>query len=210
MEVYLIRHGETDSNVSNGHVRGRSNHLPLNQNGLDQARRLGERLKRTNHRFDAIYSSIALRTLQTAARVCEIIGFPKDRIIQSELLQEIHQGDWEGKTKKEIYTPAMLETINRDHWNFQPPQGESQKMVEERMLQWLNRLKPIPPNETDALKVGVFTHGFSIRCLLRGLLDFDCDQTYRMEIQNTSITKLKFKDGEWIPLSINDSAHLEP
>jgi len=209
MEAYLIRHGETESNVNNGLIGGRSNHIPINPTGADQSKKLGDRLKRNHVTFDSVYASIALRTLQTASRVCEAIGFPTERIVQSDQIQELNQGDWEGKPRTEIYTPETLETIHRDNWKFAPPNGESQKMVEERMMEWLNGLKPNGLNTVDSRIIGVFTHGFAIRCLLRGLLNFDPKMTYPMEISNTSISRLILKNGVWIPISINDAAHLE-
>jgi probable phosphoglycerate mutase len=207
MEAYLIRHGETEQNVDNTLIGGRSNHLPINPKGEEQARKLGERLKRGNVTFDSVYASIALRTLQTATRVCEVMGFPTERIVQSDKIQELSQGDWEGKPRKEVYTEKVMASIRRDPWNFRNASGESQKMAEDRMLAWLNSLLE-PPDSKPEHVIAAFTHGLAIRCLLRGLLNFDCRKTYLMETGNTSITKVRFNGKCWVPITINDTAHL--
>ena len=51
--LYLVRHGETAANVT-ATLQGQSD-VPLNENGLEQARLVGKRLRNTP--FDAIWSS---------------------------------------------------------------------------------------------------------------------------------------------------------
>ena len=62
MEIYLIRHSQTDLNKEH-RVQGR-NGLPLNSEGIKQAKKLSEKLK--GIKFDEIYSSPQERAVQTA------------------------------------------------------------------------------------------------------------------------------------------------
>ena len=62
MEIYLIRHGQTDLNKQH-RVQGR-NGLPLNAEGISQAKALAKKL--TNIDFDEVYSSPQERAVQTA------------------------------------------------------------------------------------------------------------------------------------------------
>lgn len=67
MNIYLIRHGEALSNVSNLHSLERNKTNNLTQRGLNQAKLLGKRFKKT--KIEAIYSSDAPRAIQTAKQI---------------------------------------------------------------------------------------------------------------------------------------------
>jgi broad specificity phosphatase PhoE len=69
--LYLVRHGETESNRA-GLALGRAD-VPLNDRGLDQVKRLGEAL--AQERFAAIYCSPLMRTRQTATRSWNTTGW---------------------------------------------------------------------------------------------------------------------------------------
>lgn len=53
-------------------------------------------------------------------------------------MQGLSQGDWEGKSRSKTYTPEQVAEINSNQWLFTPPNGESQKEVEERMLAFIS------------------------------------------------------------------------
>src|SRR3989338_7090495 len=137
LDLYLFRHAESQSNINQHLIGGRSNHTPLSPLGGLQALWLGERLRNEEVIFDQVYSSTAIRTRQTANIVCEKIGYPLEHILYSEKLLELDQGDWQGQHRDIIYTPETVAKINKDNWNFTPPNGESQRDVEERMYSWV-------------------------------------------------------------------------
>jgi uncharacterized phosphatase len=60
--IYVVRHGQTDLNKER-RMQGR-NGLPLNENGIDQAEALREKLQKIN--FDFVFSSPQERAVQTA------------------------------------------------------------------------------------------------------------------------------------------------
>jgi uncharacterized phosphatase len=66
--IYVIRHGETDLNKERK-LQGRMG-LPLNDNGIKQAKALRERLQ--NIKFDLVFSSPQQRAVQTAEIVTGI------------------------------------------------------------------------------------------------------------------------------------------
>jgi len=70
MEICLIRHGETDWNVT-GRLQGRED-IPLNSNGITQAKQCGLYLKRRNWR--TIITSPLLRARQTADVIASVIN----------------------------------------------------------------------------------------------------------------------------------------
>ena len=94
-KIYLIRHGETDSNL--GHKFQGQMDLPLNATGLDQARHMAAYM--ANKKIDCIYSSSMLRARMTAAE----LAMSRNMAYRSmDLLKEISFGDWEGLEYAEI------------------------------------------------------------------------------------------------------------
>ncbi len=95
MELYLVRHGETEMNRVDV-FRGRSD-PPLNETGLEQARAVGESLARLD--FQAFYASPLKRSMQTAQaiadrHVSEVRPFPA--------FIDIDYGEWSGKSVEEV------------------------------------------------------------------------------------------------------------
>ena len=205
LDLYLIRHAESEMNTHSDLIGGRSNGTLLSERGKVQADLLGRRLNVSEVVFDEIYSSTARRTLETAERVISHLGY-SHAIVQSPRLLELDQGDWEGKPRVEIYTPEVLAAIRFDNWNFTPPHGESQRDVEERMIDFVH--ETLLERCHEDLRVSVFTHGMAIKCFLRGIMDFSPKITYNVFLENTSITRLKYSERGWHVLTLNDTAHL--
>jgi probable phosphoglycerate mutase len=204
-DIYCIRHAESEMNLKPYLVGGRSNHALLTPRGVEQAVLLGKRLRKEGIHFDKVYSSPAVRAVETARGVCREIGFSLDDIVLCDALMELDQGKWQGAVRKEVYTPEVYRVIDADNWNFRSPGGESPKEVEERMYGCVEKIvQGLPP---DA-KVAVFSHGVAIKCLLRRIMDFSPNMTYRISLDNTAITLISYVDGRWYPRKINDSSHL--
>ncbi len=206
LDIYLIRHAESEMNSHNNLVGGRSEGTPLSEKGKYQAALLGKRLSNSGIIFNELYSSTSKRAVETAEIVGTQLNYSLDSIIKFTELSELDQGSWEGKPRIEIYTPEVLAEINKNNWNFTPPNGESQKNVEERMLKWTN--ENLITRYANNLTVGIFTHGLAVKCLLRGIMDFSPKITYKIILDNTSITRLKYSDNGWHLISLNDTAHL--
>lgn len=206
LELYLIRHAQSIGNTRPHIIGGQSNELKLTKKGELEAQLLGERLKYEGVLFDEIYSSTAMRTTQTATIVANHISFDPKRIVRTNRILELDQGEWQGKLRCEKYTKDVLATINRSNGAFAPPRGESQKAVEARMLGWLQEtIMDRYPLDT---KIAVFGHGMAIKCLFRGIFNFSPQYTHNIELDNTSISKLKYDKKGWYICSINDTAHL--
>lgn len=204
IDIYFIRHAESEMNDKWSHlIGGRSNEAHLTEKGNSQAKLLGKRLKEREDSFDEVYTSISNRAIETAKQA----GFNEERIIKASEIVELSQGDWELKPKKEVYTDDLIKEINKDNWNFTPPNGESQRNVEERMLKWVKE-KLFPRYDQDP-KIAVFTHGVAIKCLLRGIMDFRSPMTRKVDLENTSITRLKYDEEGWHVISVNDTSHLD-
>jgi probable phosphoglycerate mutase len=203
VELYLIRHAECDINLAyNQTIGGRSHHSPLTDRGKLQAAFLRRRFCIENIVFDSVHSSPAIRAHHTA-----IIGTGTDKdIIISPSLQELSQGEWEGKDRAACYTADILQVICSDPLHFRAPGGESQYDVETRMHGYVNeQFDGLPTEHTAAL----YTHGMAIKCFLRGVLSSSPHMTRMIDINNTAITHVTYHSKQWHIVTINDTAHLK-
>ena len=93
MRLILIRHGETEWNVS-GRYQGQTD-IPLSDRGRAQAEALGRRF--ASIPVDAVYSSPLQRAYDTAAAIARVKGLP---IQKADGLKELDFGEWDGNTKE--------------------------------------------------------------------------------------------------------------
>ncbi|NJL15253.1 MAG: histidine phosphatase family protein [Microscillaceae bacterium] len=133
-------------------------------------------------------------------------AFPRPQIQYSTALLELSQGEWEGQGRAEKYDEATMQRLREDVWNFKAPGGESQKEVEIRMVGFLEQLHANIKEEEA--RIAIVSHGLAIKCLLRGLLNFDPPMTYRTLTENTSITQVNHYANGWGLVRLNDAAHL--
>ena len=207
-DFYWIRHAECEMNtVIDGIIGGRSTQSPLTQRGMSQSIHLGTRFKREGLIFDEVYTSPAIRAYHTGHFASLESGFSIDNIIKEQDIVELSQGEWEGKPRDKIYTPEMLAHINADNWNFKPPGGESQREVEERALAWVKRTF-LDRRSNESRKIGIYSHGVLIKCMLRGILGSDPSMTWKIDLENTSITHLYYGKNGWEVRKVNDYGHL--
>ena len=208
LDLYFIRHAESQRNLEPHLIGGRSFDFLLFSLGKKKASFLGKRLASQGVFFQHVSSSTAVRCRETAVVAGQDLGFSLQDIVFSDQLLELDQGQWEGQPRMQIYTPKTLAQINSNNWEFTPPRGESQKTVEERMLAFIQtNILPLY-REGIPLTCGIFSHGVAIKCLLRGIMGFTPRITYKILLDNTSITRLQYDGRGWHLLSVNDTAHL--
>lgn len=94
--IYVIRHGQTDWNLS-GKTQGSIN-IKLNETGISQAQSARKEL--INARLDAVLCSPMNRCKATAEIICKDRNIP---IIEVENLRERNFGEFEGKQKNIDY-----------------------------------------------------------------------------------------------------------
>lgn len=214
LDLYLIRHAQAYTNQQNEHIGGRSDYSPLTPQGYIEATALGNWFLKSNIIFDEIHSSTSVRTLMTATQISTITKFNIESIIKSPSLLELDQGEWEGKLRSEVYTTEVLKEINKGTGDFTPPQGESQNCVAARMMNYIttNILKETGTTTTTngpCTKAAIFTHGMAIKCFLQAVLKSDPGMTYKIVIDNTSITRVKYTSHGWHIMNINGTTHLQ-
>ena len=151
MNLYIVRHGQTDYNV-NGRFAGRLD-VPLNDVGINEAYEVKNKL--SGIKFDKVYSSPLSRALMTAEIITD------DDIIIDDRIIERSNGELEGKLKSEIDELPDFNDPNEKRFNI------------ESITDFRNRIRNFLDDITslDDENVLVVTHagvGIYMRCYFEG------------------------------------------
>ena len=146
MEVFLVRHGETEWSRSGQHTSRTD--LPLIEEGRARARALGREL--SERRFALVLSSPFRRALETA----ELAGLG-DQLEVCDDLREWDYGRYEGITTPQI----REENPGWNLWRDGCPDGETPDQVEARADRVLERISDVDGD------VALFAHGHILRVL---------------------------------------------
>ncbi len=195
-ELYLIRHAESVANTQSHIIGGRSNHSPITERGITQARQLGSYFLANGIIPHEVHTSPAVRTLQTARYTLDTMGIPLIPHV-NDALQELDQGDWTGLSRAKMYDEATFREIDRLGKDFKAPNGESMNETGERMHTWVHEYIPIDEVITDTKRVFAFTHGLATRCLASKLHGWSQSKTFREPTDNTSFSLFVCRDGMW-------------
>ncbi len=95
MDVFFVRHGQTDANIHRTHLGGND---PINATGHFQAKKTAEYLK-SLEKPDILASSEFLRAQQTANIISQALKMP---ITTFPDLYETKFGVWDGKPLTEV------------------------------------------------------------------------------------------------------------
>src|SRR5690348_15738685 len=99
VEIYLLRHGETEWN-KDGRLQGQRN-SSLTPTGRQQAEQLGRLLAaRLGHQRLPLHVSPLDRARETASIIRQYVAGPEP--IVDPRLQEMTLGQWEGLTRSEV------------------------------------------------------------------------------------------------------------
>ena len=197
-DFYLFRHGQTDYNLSKqmqGHLD-----IPLNSTGILQAKELAKNL--SDVRFDYIYSSPLLRSVETVKIVSEKSNA---KIIIDEGLKAWNFGIFCGKvvhlidapvdttvyahadTCTDVYIPIAL--VSNDDWA--PQNGESYNMFSKRVYDTIIKIT----QNTDAKAIGIATHGGVIKAIIKQFTDLEYP---RDGIPNGEYMKMQWNGKKFI------------
>ncbi len=193
MQIYFIRHGQTDWNVEK-RLQGQLD-TPINATGEQQAAQNGKKLKSLipdpeNWHFVA---SPLIRTRKTMELIRTNMGLSSDGYATDDRLKEVHFGDWQNKTWDEVRqeTPGAVEQREDNKWHTVAPGhgGESYAMLYDRIVDWLNSLK----GNTVCV-----SHGGINRCLQKHFLQLPEKDTNRIIVPQDQIMSIKNNEIEWL------------
>ncbi|MCR1934830.1 alpha-ribazole phosphatase [Clostridium tepidum] len=191
MNIYLIRHGETEQNKRKNFY-GKLD-VGLNEKGKEQSYKAGEFLK--NIDFNKIYISDRKRTRETVEKILEMNKFYKNKksiIYKDERINEIDFGLFEGKSYEEICSlyPKEKEEWEKDWKNFTPPQGESAREFYNRVKSFMKHIQ-----KEDEGNYLIVTHGGVIRMIYSYILQNNMDFYWNFASRNGDITLIKYEYG---------------
>lgn len=199
-EVILIRHGETEWNLS-GRWQGHAD-SPLSTRGIQQAEALGQRMLKET--LDCFYSS----DLERARHTSRLVGGPSEwnpEFIES--FRERDLGVLEGLTTEEMKVkyPQEYQSFRNDGPEYQVPGGESFRQFYERCSGALEEVAVRNPGK----KIGVVTHGGFLGAIFRYVLNIQLDAERNFVLLNCSLNRLEKTESGWNLVSWGDVAHLE-
>lgn len=186
-KLYLIRHGETDSNK--GHRFQGQMDLPLNGTGLAQARQMAQYM--AGKRIDAIYCSSMLRACMTAAE----LALSKNLAYKPmDLLKEISFGDWEGLEYGEINRrwPREMEAFLHRPAEWEPPNGETFAAAQRRCQLAFEQIFAEQGHDKN---IAIVSHGGIIRLQLCLALGIPLNNLWRLSVYNVSVSTLSDWQG---------------
>lgn len=201
-KIYFVRHGKTEWN-NQFRYQGATN-VPLNAEGLEQARRAGLRLSKL--KAGAIVCSPLDRAYETAQ--CIAAYHDDVQIEKNPLLIEVNFGEWEGLTVPEIKAHSGEELFykwRRNELHVSVPGGEDADAVYERASRAAREL--IERKEERIIVVG---HGAMFRALFLPLLGVPRSNIFwKTRIDNCSISAFSIDANGKATLSfLNDTLHM--
>lgn len=195
MNVYLLRHGETNANKE-GRIQGRID-IPLNEYGVELARITRDGIRKEGIVFDKIYSSPLVRAVQTATIVKGDMDLPQitldDRIMEfgfgkceSMLIRDIHEKE-ENRNIRYCFTEPEKYVAKDGAESYEEILARANDFLE-------NEIKPL---EGECENVLVVCHGAMIRAFLLAVNGWELNRFWEIHQPNCCINQLKLEDGKF-------------
>lgn len=183
-EVYVVRHGETDWNIS-GILQGWID-VPINDKGRMQARELAADY--ADMGFTCVFTSPLIRALETAQIIAGDLGLGPPVCIEG--LKERHFGSLQGVPKVELATlnPLLLQQLVERNPACSFDQGETMDVFAIRVLGAIMSISERNPGE----RVLAITHGWVMDVITRHI----------MGLPRSAILNMKRKNGEGVWLEV--------
>lgn len=188
LELILVRHGETDSNIRKTYC-GWTDSV-LNEKGKAQAGHAAVMLREAKP--EVVYSSPLKRAFETASIISGRTG--RD-IITDDRLKEQSFGEWEDLTYEEIGCKYPEECIKwKTDWaNYCIEGGESPSQVYARIVEFVDEI--VARHRCGS--VILVTHLGCIRMIISYLLGMPFEGFWRFRADNGSISRIMVNDEKF-------------
>lgn len=195
LQILLIRHGQSEADLL--HVHEGSADYPLTDEGISQATRMANRVKR-EFPPEYIWASTQLRASKTAAILAEAVGCP---IEYTNELREHDNGNLAGKSIKEVPFP----------WGLQPYEkfgehGESAIEFRARGEAVFSKIKEASKNYN---RIAIVTHGGMISRVIESFLGLPFVHDVFFKTADTGIHLLEYTEKGRVILFTNSFTHIE-
>lgn len=183
----LVRHGETHWNRER-RFQGFTD-IPLNANGLSQAKALANRLAQIQKQakgkqlFDACYTSDLSRAHDTASELCKACSF--ETMTTRAELRERHYGDMAGLTGDEMAEqfPHAFKGVAKRDPNQNIPNGETLLAFYSRIVNEFQKISQAHSEQS----VLIVAHGGVLDCLYRHVQSLPLEPKRDWLLPNTAL-----------------------
>lgn len=157
MNIYIVRHGETDCNKNN--ICYGWYDCPINEKGIEQAKNLGNFFK--NIKIDKIISSSLIRAKMTAEIINKELNVP---IEFDDNIREIYFGEWENIPIEDMHKrdPVNTRLWHEDCTKADIPGGEKFNTFFNRVSYGFDRII----SENSEKDILIVSHGGAISAML--------------------------------------------
>jgi broad specificity phosphatase PhoE len=171
LSIILFRHGkiQSEKNIFCGWLN-----LPLNEEGLNQANALAQKLK--GEKIDLAFCSDQLRSQQA---LLEVLKFhPKAKVIVDPRLRERHYGSLSGSLKEVVKKKSKkkFDELHRGYYAV-IPSGENMHKVSKRVFPFMSDLIRLMQRKKCCVAISAHTNSLRlIQEYLEGLFPHEAEK----------------------------------
>ena len=192
-KITFICHGATVNSEEN-RLSDNENYPPLNDSGEEEIEKICEWLKKRAIKNDIIYTSSALRSIQSAHLISKV--FKKD----FEILDDLHsrkRGIWSGLTFEQIEEryPKMLEQLHANPCCYCPNGGETMIELNKRVEAVIKKIV----EENAGNRIIIVTHPEIIQAAISNALEIPAEHQAKIYIRTGSATQISYFES-WASL----------
>lgn len=187
--LWLIRHGPINAKPSR--CIGWTD-LPLFD--PEQAQKEANKYLPLIKTSDAVYTSDLVRAVQTATPIAQLLKCP---LVATNALREMHFGQWEGKSWKEIEAefPEAYHHYMQNWKTANTPQGESYSDLTGRVRSFLENIF----KKAEYRSIVIVGHAGSLRVIISEILGRSAEESMEIQIDRGKAVVLQFDchSGDW-------------
>lgn len=183
MNIYLLRHGETDWNIE-GRFQGRMD-IPMNDNGVAQIQRAMEALAALSPDVDVILTSPLSRAKKSAEIAADKLGIPREEIVLAPDFIERAFGEAEGTVTTRMWDEQVIASFAG---------SEKKEEVCDRAQQALFAAA----EQYAGHNILIAAHGAILKAVIAAVLgQQEVYENRKMKLESGCIHLLQYEDGIW-------------
>ncbi len=187
--VILVRHGRTTANAT-GMLAGRTPGVTLDEIGVDQAARTGERIAAVP--LVGVVSSPLERCLQTSKAIIDKQS-DKLKIVNDKGITECDYGEWQGRSLGELAKEDLWSVVQSHPSAAAFPGGESMAAMQSRSVAAIRRRDAAFESQHGPAAVwAAVTHGDIIKSILADALGMHLDLFQRINVDPASVSIVRY------------------
>lgn len=185
-KITFIRHGATINSEEN-RLFDDENYPPLNNDGIVEIQKIANWVKQKGLKVDKIYTSPALRTIQSAEIISKTVK-QNFEIIPGLIGRKY--GIWSGLTFEQIEEkyPDMLAEYHKNPVTYSPEGAEALNNLNQRVQETLNAII----DKNIGKRLIVITHDEVIQAAVRNILDIPVQNQLKIYIPTGSATQISY------------------